>query len=424
MKTKDHMWIETREFTDRWPQPWQGLINLTLALAVFLAFWWFFMDPRGVMRWYTPQYGYMYIRWILIVAIWQVYIFNFWPLKLDFIEKKHPLIKGLILIGMNFAIVFILIWGFYYNILGKLAIPYFSPGVLEGLGMTSLFAVEYSSLAILMMAAIASWLSPIWPVCFENYPWQNLKQPARGIAVWSITFLLTTYVFLFLMHPHYHVLFYPWQEYAAAFPWWYEFARTLSGNFNVGWVMCGTVSIWLLELTFDRYPFRLIKNQLVRGIVGFFGVLIFAIVMFLTFNFLQDVSWGVATEGAKRLEAPDWRYLHSGELAVMLLIPAMVLNFYFDNWPRKFAPAVNIAIRSVIIIISTVIFHYLYYKFSPPILGTQAGYSHPQQFPMAPGILLINIMLFHNWFMDLFPGKILVGTEEVLLNPQLVEKSI
>ena len=186
----------------------------------------------------------------------------------------------------------------------------------------------------------------------------------------------------------------------------------------------GTVSIWLLELTFDRYPFRLIKNQLVRGIVGFFGVLIFAIVMFLTFNFLQDVSWGVATEGAKRLEAPDWRYLHSGELAVMLLIPAMVLNFYFDNWPRKFAPAVNIAIRSVIIIISTVIFHYLYYKFSPPILGTQAGYSHPQQFPMAPGILLINIMLFHNWFMDLFPGKILVGTEEVLLNPQLVEKSI
>ena len=142
MKTKDHMWIETREFTDRWPQPWQGLINLTLALAVFLAFWWCFMDPRGVMRGYTPQYGYMYIRWILIVAIWQVYIFNFWPLKLDFIEKKHPLIKGLILIGMNFAIVFILIWGFYYNILGKLAIPYFSPGVLESLGMTSLFALS------------------------------------------------------------------------------------------------------------------------------------------------------------------------------------------------------------------------------------------------------------------------------------------
>ena len=32
-------------------------------------------------------------------------------------------------------------------------------------------------------------------------------------------------------------------------------------------------------------------------------------------------------------------------------------------------------------------------------------YSHPQQFPMAPVILFINIMLYHNWFMDGWPGK-------------------
>lgn len=32
-------------------------------------------------------------------------------------------------------------------------------------------------------------------------------------------------------------------------------------------------------------------------------------------------------------------------------------------------------------------------------------YSHPQQSPMAPMILFINIMLYHNWFMDGWPGK-------------------
>ena len=43
------------------------------------------------------------------------------------------------------------------------------------------------------------------------------------------------------------------------------------------------------------------------------------------------------------------------------------------------------------------------------MLGTQAAYSHPQQFPMAPGILFICVMLFHHGFMDLWPGKKRIG---------------
>lgn len=420
MNHRDYLWLETRDLQPRLKQPLQGIINLALVCAVFMLIWWVFMDPRGILRWYTPMYGYMYIRWMLIVAIWQAYIFNFWPLGLKFMEDKHPLVKGLVLVAMNWAIVWFLIWVFYYKVMGVLAIPYMSAPELVKQGMTPFFAREYSSLALLMLAAIASWMSPIWPVCFENYPWNNMKQPGRGFTVWVWTFLLTTYIFLWLMHPHYNVLFYPWQKFAAAFPWWYEFARTLSGNFNVGWVMCGTISIWLLEVTFERYPFRLIKTQPLRGIVGFLGVLLFAWVMFLIFNFLQEVAWGPAIEGAKRLYAPDWRYLHSGELACLMLLPAMILNFYFDNWPRKYTPAVNIAVRCLIILVTTAIMHYIYYKFSPPLLGTQAGYSHPQQFPMAPIILLINIMLYHNWFMDLFPGKKLAAREEALLDPGIV----
>lgn len=409
MENNHQLWHETRNLQPRFKQPVEGIINLVLVTLFFWVLWWVFMDPRGILRWYTPMYGYMYIRWILIVAIWQVYIFNYWPLKEKFLVNTHPLLKGLILIAMNFVIVFVVIWGFYYNLIGRFAIPYFSAKSLEATGLSFFFAREYSSLAILMMAAIASWLAPIWPALFDNYPWQGLKRAAKGTTVLIVSFFFTTYLFLIFMHPHYHVLFYPWQQFTAAFPWWYKFAGTLHGNFNVGWIMCATIAVWLVELPLERYPFKLIKTQPLRGIVGFLGVIVIAIIMFATFNFLQEVAWGPAVEGGKRLMAPDWRYLHSGELACMLLVSAAILAFYFNNWPNKFNPAVNIAIRLLIILVTTAVFHQIYYKFSPPILGTQPGYSHPQQFPMAPVIMWITCMLYHNWFMDLFPGRKLVA---------------
>ncbi len=412
---KDHMWLESRVLENNIKQPLRGILGVLISFAIFYAIWWIFMDVRGIMRWYTPQYGYMYVRWILIVVIWQAYIFNFWPFS-KFREKAHPLVSGAVFILINFALVGSVIWGFFYNFLGKLSIPYLSVDQLVQLHMTPFYAREYSSLAILMFAAIASWLSPIVPVCFGNHPWQNMKQPARGITVFLVTLFASVLFFFCLMHPHYHVLFWPFQEYAAAYPWWYSFAHTLHGNYNVGWVMCGTVAIWLLEITFDRYPFCLIHNKIIRGIVGFFGVFAFAMLLFYTFNFVQDLAWGPAVDGAKRIYAPDWRYLHSGELAIMMLIPAMILNFYFDNGPKKYSAPVNIALRLLIILVSMGVFHALYYKFSPALLGTQAGYSHPQQFPMAPGILFICCMLFHNWFMDLWPGKKRVGTRDILLD--------
>lgn len=413
---KDHMWLESRIMENRLKQPARGIVGVLFSFVIFYVLWYIFMDPRGILKWYTPQYGYMYVRWILIVAIWQAYVFNFWPFKLKFRETAHPLLTGAALVVTNFAIVGLVIWGFFYGFLGKFSIPYLSVESLEGLGFTNFYAKEYSSLAILMFAAIASWLSPIVPVCFENHPWQSMKQPAKGITIFCVTMLLTVLAFFVFMHPHYHVLFWPFQEYAAAYPWWFDFAHTLHGNFNVGWIMCGTVAIWMLELTFERYPFRMIKNKITRGVVGFFGVLAFALLLFFTLNFVQELAWGPAIDGAKRILAPDWRYLHSGELAIMMLIPAMVLNFYFDNGPKKYSAPVNIALRLIIIIVTTIIFHFVYYKFSPGMLGTQAAYSHPQQFPMAPGILFICTMLFHNWFMDFWPGKKLIGNKDVMLD--------
>jgi len=401
----DKIWLEERSLSNSFAQPLRGLLGFILSFGFFMALWYVTMDPRGILQWYTPMYGYMYIRWLLIVAIWQAYIFNFWPFKQKWMEETHPLVKGPIMIGINWAITGAIIWIGFFWLIGKYSIPYFSWPELHKVGMTDFFAREYAGLAVLMVAAIASWLAPIWPMAFENYPWHNLTQPAKGITVLCITSLLTIFVYFAFMHPHYMVLFYPWQKFVAAMPWWYESARTLSGNYNVGWIMCGTIAVWLIETIWERYPFRLIKSQPWRGLAGFAWVLFVALIMFNTFNLMQDLAWGPAYEGGKRLYAPDWRYLHSGELAVMMLLPALVLYFYFDNWPKKFSTEVNLAIRTIIVVVGTFAFNFIYYQISPPLLGTQPGYSHPQQFPMAPVILWIVIMLYHNWFMDGWPGK-------------------
>ena len=74
-------YLEERKLVQRWPQPIPAIVALVLTLAIFYATWWIFQDPRGWMRMYTPYVGYMYTRWWLIMLIWMVYIFNYWPFK-------------------------------------------------------------------------------------------------------------------------------------------------------------------------------------------------------------------------------------------------------------------------------------------------------------------------------------------------------
>lgn len=116
------------------------------------------------------------------------------------------------------------------------------------------------------------------------------------------------------------------------------------------------------------------------------------------------MTWGEAIRGTRRDFAPDWRWLHVGETAVFFLVPALFITFYCNNWPRKFSLPVNVLIRTGLMIAGGVLLYIFYYKTSHNFLGTQKGFSHPQQFPMIPTIWLINIWLVHHWFMDNWPA--------------------
>ncbi len=74
-------YLEERKLVGRWPAPWPQIVSLIFLAAIFYISWWIFQDPRGVMRMYTPYVGDMYTRWILIVVIWMVYIFDYYPFK-------------------------------------------------------------------------------------------------------------------------------------------------------------------------------------------------------------------------------------------------------------------------------------------------------------------------------------------------------
>jgi len=400
-------YLEERKLVPRWPAPLPQIVNTIFLLAVFYVSWWIFQDPRGWLRMYTPYLGYMYTRWILIVLIWQVYIFHYWPFRRHQIENWHPVLKGIVMTAITVGVLVVLIKGFFEGILGNFAMAYFNPAKSSKLpGITEFFAIEYASLACLMFAAIASWLSPAWPVSFDNmWPWQDLKQPAKGFTVLMFTFFLCTIIYFCTMHPHMGILYYPWQYFCSiAPPYWEKFANTVSGNFHVAWIMCCTITVWLTESIWERYPFKVIKRPVLRGFASFFGIIAIAFCFFFFLYFTQELWWGPAIRGTRRLFAPDWRWLHVGETMVFFLIPALFLTFYCGNWPTKFSTPVNWLIRTLIALFGGMLVYWIYYNISHLTLGTQKGFSHPQQFPMIPTIWFINFMLINHWFMDNWPG--------------------
>jgi AAT family amino acid transporter len=320
--------------------------------------------------------------------------------------------KGLILTAFSVAIFLGVLKLFFNGLLGNFAIAYFSPEQLTKLGLTEFYAEEYAAQAILMFAAIASWLSPAWVVAAENAPWQNLGQPVKGFSVLMLTFFLSVVVYFVTMHPHMGILFYPWQEYTAiAPPYWQDFANTVHGNFHIAWIMCATVVVWLYETIWERYPFSMIKTDWLRRISSFMGIFLIAVALSFFLYFAQELVWGNAIRGTRRLMSPDWRWLHVGEMAIFWLVPSLFMYLYADNWPKKYSTPVNVFIRTVLSVFFAAVIYAVYYKTSHLFLGTQKGFSHPQQFPMIPMIWLINIFLINHWFMDGWPGWKLVPNE-------------
>ena len=430
MSHEDYVpWLEKRNseklIVPRWRQPITGIIATASAFLIALVTWYFLFNPQAKigLRLYTPLYGYMYDRWLLICCIWMAYVFDYTLFfKRKWAETWHPLKKGVVLTLITVGVMLFTIYVVFDLILGRLGIPYFSFKTLKDVGelvptgtpghITEFYAREYVSLALLMVAAIASWLSPAIPVYFEYWPWRGkLKQPVLGATILIVTMFFTFYLFFILMHPHMGILYVPWQVFTARLmtpekigTWWYDIAGTLHGNFNVAWIMAMTCTIWYFESVWERQPFfTVVRKQPWRGLVSFIGTTLFALGTFWALFALFGTVLGPPTEGAFRRAGYMWRYLHVAEWFIFWLCGALTLTFFFDNWPRKWSTPVNWVIRNILMVLGGLAMAWFYYELGPKLLGTTIGLDQPEQYPMVWGIWYVNILLLMNWFFDNWP---------------------
>lgn len=74
-------WTEKRKLAPRGGVFVAGLVDLILMLAVFMGIWYVFMDPRGILRMYTPMYGYAYVQWFLVSVLTVHFVFRLCPFQ-------------------------------------------------------------------------------------------------------------------------------------------------------------------------------------------------------------------------------------------------------------------------------------------------------------------------------------------------------
>lgn len=385
-------YLEERKLIKRWSGPWPMLANMAFTLLIFAVTWWVFQDPRGIMRFYTPYVGYNYCRWWLIILIWMAYIFDFWPFRRDWVRSAHPLQKGLVLALVSVGIMIAMIHGFFEGVLGNLAFAYFNPAQLQKLGLTDFYSTEYAAQACMMFAVIASWISPAWLVAARG-PAVGGAFPTRARVQHLARHVLPQPAHLFHDHAQPHgILYYPWQYFTAICPpYWEHFAETVSANFHVAWIMCCTVVVWFMEGIWERFPFTMIKTPWLRRLALFFGIIGHPRGRCACSSGTCRSSCGATPSADTARRGPDWRWLHVGETAIFFLVPALFLQFYCGNWPNRFSTPINVLVRSLLVTLGGIAIYCLYYKYAHFVLGTQKGFSHPQQFPMIPMIWLINI---------------------------------
>ena len=403
MKIKD--WVAARRLEPRWGLFPSGIVNIIVMLAVFMVLWRIFMDPRGIYRMYTPLYGYAYVQWLLVSVLVTQLVVKCWPLQNSAYLTRHPLVKGTGFFAISVLLMLFMVDFVFKTFIGNLAIPYFSEETLLNLKQNAFNAREYSHQAITMFGGLTALMIPIWVLHLNNWPAGELPRGYGYLTSYVMILFFATVGYFVLYHPHLGILFYPWQTYAASVPWWEKFANTLHSNFILGIIMSWTAALWIVQVTYEGYPFKLIEKQPQRALAGIFGTLLFGLILYGGFHFLQEVVWGAPVRGGKLIGAVDWRYLHSGETALFMLLISLLWGFYFKNWPRRYSAEMNFLIRTIIVGIGTFLFYLFYYSYNAGILGQQQGYSNPLQFPLAATSLIVALLLAHSWFFDMWPGE-------------------
>ena len=250
--------LSSRQSRNVIPQPWAGIINLALVLVISEAVWYVLFSPGGPVSLYTPNVGLSLVITILMVIHWGLDAFDFWPFSRSFIEKGNVIVKGLSLFAFYAAIGAIVMFGIYYNVIGRFGAIFFSgPQLIAsgGLGQYSQTAIETGCYAQIMMNTCIIFFTILWLTGFGYAPWNRCSKLTRAFSVWAGGLLVALMAFTFLFFPHIAYMFFPAQTFMAAAPWWSEWAMTQSSLFHFGWIVPALVLLYWTNMLWEGRPF-------------------------------------------------------------------------------------------------------------------------------------------------------------------------
>ena len=399
--------LQERRLTTVLPQPWAGILNLALILAVSEVAWYFIFSPTGPVSLYTPNVGLALVITILMVIHWGMDAFDFWPFSRRFMREGNVLMKGLSLFVFYTAVAIIVMFGIYYNVIGRFGAIFFSgPQLIAtgGLGQYSQTAIENGCYAQIMMNTCIIFFTMLWLTGFGYAPWQNSQKLTRAFSVWILSLLLALIAFVFLFFPHIAQMFVPAQTFMAAPPWWTNWSMTQSSLFHFGWIVPALVLLYWTNMLWEGRPFSMIKTVWLRGIITVISVIVSGIILMFIANAVMTWYFGTeAIEGGMATEQPAWRWNHVAEMAMFMQVAAAVLFFYFDNWPRKMSLPLRAAVRTAIAIVGGLVIAKLYYVLGPPLLGTVPGLGQENDTSLAWTVMFLILVLSHSVFFDGFP---------------------
>jgi AAT family amino acid transporter len=400
-------WSSAREIVPRWSVGLSGLANLMVLLIAVFAVWWVFFSAAGIFKLYTPLLGFSLVIWTLLIILWQVELFDFWPFRRSFLQDVHPLAKGAVFTAITIALYLILVIGIVFYVIGQFGVTYFNWQSLVRygeIGQDVLSTRETASWAMLSLSVPFFLISTWFMFGIGDNLFPELKQPKRGFAMFGLIATISIILYAIFFHPHIGSMFYPKQIYVAVPPWWQGIAHTTSSEFSLGILFCAVVSIFFAFHLWDGFPFNFVQKQPWRFV--FFAVvsLVLGYMIFQLQLFVFDYLWGEAYIGANNEMNFGWRYGHTVTMANFVLVIAIIQNAFFGQAYTKLPGILRGIAKTIVAIAGGLLFAWAYYSWGPTLFGVVKGVSHPSENAAALLIMIINLLLIQDYFMDGWPG--------------------
>lgn len=384
-----------------------GLIAFVVMVVINFALWRLFFAPsNGVFKLFTPMYGLSLAAFYFYSVMLVADVFG-WK------NDNGNIAKGIAPLITSVVVFYVLYYVFFWNILGKFGITYFSPQAQIATGGTGLEiwnARENSSLAILYVVTALIWVTMIWNTGFGNSPWDGLKRTSVGFSKFFATAFISVIFYSMFFHPNVAAVFQPKQIFAGVPPWWDEIAMTASSFYHLGWMFAGLFILMFLNDCMDGYPFNLFKSEEKTGSwIGGIVALVIAVVGGFSIMYIAEAImsyfWYEPFTGGNYTDDPRFRHIHTAEITAFFMLALMIVKVFFNN---VFQPAnkwLAAGVRFVVVVVVGLGIYRFYYceTLGPKFVDRVPGVGNIDDTSLCWTIMSMALILVYDKFFNAYP---------------------